>query len=247
MMIDSITQKSILETLDSCANDFTFPVLDNGYVYLAESRLTVFRSPVYWAITIEIFGFSPRAGDPDVTVYTFSNALRNRSKIDDYVSKEAYDNYLANNKFNEFSSFWPIGGENWIDPEDSELCMEKGEYELRNKKCALPGNLEYETAGIKLEEDRPAVFEFCRYLAHHEKELVLATEEELMHHVPVDCDVKLQLSDWCHPDITGSELPSSKETFQLIASLIETDKLSSYSSIEAPNTHWSNWPDSGTL
>jgi len=29
--------KNILEVLDSCAEEFSFPVLDNGYVYLAEN------------------------------------------------------------------------------------------------------------------------------------------------------------------------------------------------------------------
>lgn len=93
-MHNSVTRKEILEILDGCAKDFTFPVFDNGYVYLAASRLSVFRSPINWAITIEVFGFSPRAGEPDLTIYTFSNALRNRPKLDDYISEEAYRNYL---------------------------------------------------------------------------------------------------------------------------------------------------------
>jgi hypothetical protein len=54
----------ILSILDECANAFTFPMLDNGYVNLAATRLSLFRSEADWAMTIEIFGFSPRAGIP---------------------------------------------------------------------------------------------------------------------------------------------------------------------------------------
>lgn len=241
------TQKEILEILDGCAEDFTFPVLDNGYVYLAASRMSVFRSRINWAITIEVFGFSPRAGDPDITIFTFSNALRNRLKIDDYVSEEAYRNYLKNNKHNEYGSYWPLSGEGWMDPEDAENCLGTGEYELRNNIYALPNRLEYKAAEIELEESTPAVYEFCRYLAHHNRELILATPPELAHHVPSDCNMQVQLSEWCHPDISGGELPSSKETFQQIARLIERDNLKAYKCQEPPNSHWHNWPDSGTL
>ncbi|ARD22194.1 hypothetical protein SJ2017_1891 [Shewanella japonica] len=47
----------ILEVLDACAEEFTFPVLDNGYVYLAATRMSAYRSDDEWAIVIEVFGF----------------------------------------------------------------------------------------------------------------------------------------------------------------------------------------------
>jgi hypothetical protein len=52
----------ILAVLDGCFDSFTFPMLDNGYVYLAATRLSAYRSESDWAIAIEVFGFSPRAG-----------------------------------------------------------------------------------------------------------------------------------------------------------------------------------------
>jgi hypothetical protein len=48
----------ILRILDSCCDAYTFPMLDNGYVYLAATRLSLFRSPRDWAMVIEVFGFS---------------------------------------------------------------------------------------------------------------------------------------------------------------------------------------------
>lgn len=61
----------ILEALDDRPSAFYFPMLDNGYIYLAATRLSLFRSSRDWAITIEVFGYSPRAGIPDTSIYTF--------------------------------------------------------------------------------------------------------------------------------------------------------------------------------
>jgi hypothetical protein len=55
----------ILAVLDRSCNAFTFPMLDNEYVYLAATRLSLYRTAAVWAMVIEVFGFSPRAGLPD--------------------------------------------------------------------------------------------------------------------------------------------------------------------------------------
>ena len=39
--------KAILGVFDQAAEAFMFPMLDNGYVYLAASRLSVFKSDKY--------------------------------------------------------------------------------------------------------------------------------------------------------------------------------------------------------
>ena len=74
-----ITSEQILNILDRCCDDFTFPILDNGYVYLAATRMSLFRSDVDWALVIEIFGFSPRTGLPDISIHTFASRLWNRN------------------------------------------------------------------------------------------------------------------------------------------------------------------------
>jgi len=35
--------EEILSILDDCCDAFTFPMLDNGYVYLAATRLSLYR------------------------------------------------------------------------------------------------------------------------------------------------------------------------------------------------------------
>jgi hypothetical protein len=99
--------KQILKILDDCWKAFTFPAMDNGYVYLAASRLTLFRSEMEWAIVIEVFGFSPRARLPDTSVYTFGSSLNNRKTPEQYVNRKAHENYLKNNPNNEFYSAYP--------------------------------------------------------------------------------------------------------------------------------------------
>jgi hypothetical protein len=115
------TRKDILSVLDRCCGSFTFPMLDNGYIYPAATRLSLYRSNIDWAIVIEVFGFSPRAGLPDTTVYTFGSRLHNRDTPEQYLTREAYDNYLRNNPNNESQSVFPIDEGPWQDPDDSEV------------------------------------------------------------------------------------------------------------------------------
>jgi hypothetical protein len=42
--------EDILSILDQCSADFTFPMLDNGYVYLAATRLSLHRSDADWGL-----------------------------------------------------------------------------------------------------------------------------------------------------------------------------------------------------
>ncbi len=71
---------------------FTFPMLDNGYVYLAATRLSVFRSPEDWALVIEVFGFSPRGGTPDTHIHTYASRLHDRDPPGNYVTLAAHEN-----------------------------------------------------------------------------------------------------------------------------------------------------------
>ena len=54
--------EEILNQLDRCNAEYTFPMLDNGYVYLAGTKLTAYRDDECWAIVIEVIGFSYRGG-----------------------------------------------------------------------------------------------------------------------------------------------------------------------------------------
>lgn len=54
-------------------------------------------------------------------------------------------------------------------------------------------------------------------------------------------------TDGFNQDQYQNNRPSSYETWQLIARVIATGDTSLYRPTLAPNTHWKNWPDSGSL
>src|SRR3954471_4215503 len=99
-------------------------MVDNGYVYLAGTRLSLYRSAADWAMVIEVFGFSPRSGLPDTHIHTFASRHHARNPSERYASREAYENYLANNPHNESRLVYPIDEGTWQDAEDGELVAE---------------------------------------------------------------------------------------------------------------------------
>ncbi|MEH6450525.1 MAG: hypothetical protein V7765_17775 [Oleispira sp.] len=237
----------ILEALDACAEEFTFPVLDNGYVYLAATKMSVYRSDEDWAIVIEVFGFSPRSGDPDVQIYTFSSKLHDRDPSSNYVTEEAYKNYLNSNAYNESRFIYPISNNEWQDEEEMEYVKLGAKCILRESEIIIPEHAAFQYAGIELEEENPLIFEFCRLIAAKYKDQVLCTEAERRVSVSPELELVLQLDDWRHPDVSGDELPSSSEAFKLIAEMLETGNTQVYTPTEKQNTHWENWPEAGTL
>jgi len=239
----------ILAILDRCCEAFIFPMLDNGYVYLGATRLSAYRSPTDWALVIEVFGFSPRSGSPDVHVYTYSSRLHNRNTARQYVDEQAYEQYLRKNVNNESRFFSPFERDVWQDEENLELVGEGAEFVvLRNLKVPLPNIGVYEANGFELQEaPRVAVFELCRLLAISHRNLVLASVEERRSSVLPEMVEILKLDDWCHPDLLSGELPGTNECFQQIALVLSTGDNSLYQPTQTPNTHWSNWPDGGRL
>ena len=243
----AFTAKDILSVIDKSARDFQFPMLDNGNVYLATSRLSLYGSAEGWAIVIELFGFSPRAGCPDLSVTTISNKLHNRNQLSDYVSPEAYQAYLSNNPSTEMRNFWPISDNFWIDEDEPEHVIPDATFDLRGHSIAIPDRKDLEATGIELEGKRVAIFELCRFLAAEHRADVLGTEKERRVSVDPEMHRILELDDWHHPDLAAGQLPSQTKTFQKLASVLESKNAASFEVSEIPNNHWKNWPDGGRL
>jgi len=241
------TKEQILEILDQCASQFTFPALDNGYVYLAATKMSVYISKIDWAIVIEVFGFSPRSGDPDIHIYIFSNNLHNRKAPSDFVSEDAYKRYLHNNPYNESKFIFPIKNDTWQDKNNIEYVKQAGQCLLRELIISLPPIGEYKKHGIALKEGRPTTFDFCRFLASKYRDNVLSTEKERRICVAPEMRLLLQIDKWNHPDITNQDLPSRSETFVQIAEAIVTGDKKAYQTTKKSNTHWRNWSEGGTL
>ena len=220
--------RAILGALDASATGYALPMLDHGYLYLAATRMSLFRSEQHWAVVFEVFGFSPRVGVPDLSVTTIDG------EIDAPASSAV-------------QTFQPVPDGDWIDVEDPEKVAAEGRLVLRGREIPLPERGAYAAAGIDLLEARPLVFELCRYLAAMHREEVLATGAERRGNIAPDMVEVMVLDDWHHPDLAGGELPGDTETFRQLAEVLATGDASIYTAPEAGNTHWRNWPDGGRL
>ena len=230
----------ILSVLDRCCDAFTFPMLDNGYVYLATTRLSLYRTAADWAMVIEVFGFSPRSGLPDTHIHTFASTLYNRDAPEKYVKREAYDRYLANNPNNESRFVYPIDAGGWQDDQNDEILAEDArEVVVRGQRRSIPSVDEYAQRGITVENPhRVRVFELCRFLADVARDSVLATGQERRVSVLPDMTQILQLEEWRHPNVVDNDdRPSGSETFQQLAHVLATGNVGFYGPSLPPNTH----------
>ena len=240
----------ILAILDACCDASAFPMLDNGYVYLAATRLSLFRSLDDWAIVVEVFGYSPRSGLPDTHIHTFASTLHNRKGPKKYVTREAHQAYLANNPNNDSHFVFPIEAGAWIDEDELEFVAQGAPgLILRGGLVQIPGSAVFQRAGVALEfPPRVQMFELCRVLAHEAREQVLATPDERRVNVPPELQLLLTLDEWAHPDVADDAArPGGSATFQQLARVLVSGDISDYRPHETPNTHWRNWPEGGTL
>jgi hypothetical protein len=241
-------EEEILAVIDKGAEAFVFPMLDNGYVYLAGARLSLHRSAEDWALVFEIFGFSPRSEAPDVGVFSFGSRLKHGHTRADFVDESAYQRFLAVHPHDASEFFFPLDGD-WQEDDDLEWVSSTASTVIvRGREIAMPPREAYSSVGITLEDPkRVATFELCRYLAAVDREDVLATPHERRTHVQPELAEILVLDDWHHPDLVKGELPSQTAAFRSIAEVLSTGEVHAYNASEAPNTHWSNWPEGGRL
>ncbi len=235
----SFTKTDILKQLDDCADKFSFPMLDNGYVYLIDSRLTVYRDNKNWVILIEVIGCSNRGGghnDISNCLYFFGNCL-------------TFQLGMNNSNFLYFTDD-SKGGKTFLDADfQGYLNPDIKSILIKGEKIMIPKSVEfYESQGIRLEEpSKIYIWEFLRGIRQYHRESFFATEEEIRKRIPFNIPLILKLEEWYHNDLAAGEQPSEIETFQMIASVIEKGNIELYQPTKKPNTHWSNWPEGGTL
>lgn len=230
--------KEILKQLDKCAKDFTFPMLDNGYVYPIHSKLGAYRDAKRWALIIEIFGFNYRGGGHDGIsncLHIFGNCINTKPGTDNanflYITCNNSDNSTFDEEYLES-----------LNPEAKTMILQGKEININHNREF------YLNKGIELEEhDKIFVWEFMRGLEPEYNKEFEATEKEIRERLPNDLPKILELIEWNHPDCANSELPSRNETFKQIAKVLATGKADFYKPTNKPNNHWKNWPDGGTL
>jgi hypothetical protein len=228
----------ILQQLDNCAADFTFPVLDNGYVYPVTSRLVSYRDDKRWAIIIEDVGFNYRGGGHNGIqncLYVYGNCI-------DFPPGTNNDNFLTITENSNEGDPFDDETMSILNPEVNSILLHGNKIQINH----VPNY--YREKGIEL-EDPPniMIWEFLRGLLPDYRSDLLATEKELRHRVPKDIQEFIKLDEWFHPDISNSETPSQNETFQMLAISLETGDRNRFHPTKPPNTHWRNWPEGGTL
>jgi hypothetical protein len=215
------TAAEILAQLDDACREFRFADPEHPYYFGIDARMHVFRDDERWALLIELVRYSPRSGDVDDAVYTYGNCLtRGRQGVEneDFLSRI----------------------DNWDEIEDLDnpeyLRADGGPIEIRGQRMPVAAD-----AGDRLED----VF---RLLVPEHRDLLLADETELRRRIPADLPRILVLEQWWHRDPDRyDQLPSETETFQQLAEVLATGDLTRYRPSRAANTHWSNWPESGSL
>jgi hypothetical protein len=218
----SYTATEILKQLDGCAEGYTFPVLDNAYVYPADTRMTLYRDEARWAIVIEVLGFNSHMGGTegiDDALYCFGNCLRRPPGISPGDTLRLVTDGDSGPLFEK-----PDG-----------TAIRKGATDLRIRGRLFPAPPSSEG------------FELLRALVTKHRELLLAADAELQARLPPDLPRLLRLEEWNHPDIADGDLPSESPTFKLLAQVLETGDPVLYRPRRKPNTHWSNWPEGGVL
>jgi hypothetical protein len=230
--------RDILVQLDKCAEEFTFPMLDNGYTYPVESRFSGYRDDDRWALIIEVFGFHNRAGGHDGIqncVHIFGNCL-------DFEPGTNNSNFL-------YVTDNSPEGETFDQEYGDSLNLNVKTMLLRGDSIQIPRDPDF-YASRQVELEAPPeikIWEFLRGISKDHGDSFLATEEEIRARIPKDLPAIIRLNEWFHPDLADDEKPSECETFQMIARVLETGDLNEYRATKMPNNHWANWPVGGTL
>jgi hypothetical protein len=232
-----MNRKAILDQLDACAREFTFPMLDNGYVYPVDQRMHIMRSDTMWMIVIEVFGFNPRAGG----INGIQNCMHLFGSNLHRASGTANEDFLNPFDFPQVDVF--DDEYQWEVKPKLDHLMIRGQrvpVDLRPQRLAAKGIILIEPPKI----DPPALL---RSLVPEHRKLLFCTSDELKQRNHHEIPTVLVLDEWNHPDICGEELPSQSEAFQMLGTVIETGRLDEYQPTHPANTHWRNWPEGGTL
>jgi hypothetical protein len=65
----------IISQLDTAAEEYACPDLNNGYFYAVDARLHAYRDARRWALIVETVGYSPRARNLTDVLHIFGNCL----------------------------------------------------------------------------------------------------------------------------------------------------------------------------
>jgi hypothetical protein len=273
--MQTLTQDEILRCLDLKEDngfDYVFfPDFDNAYSYHVDQRLTAYGNRTRWVLVIEQVAVNPRGRGIETTLYFHGNAVvlppqpgwgdrpvKSLYLIEDGANGPVFDlgDWVADGV-----SHVRIRGEAVPVRSDKEYYRARGievqvvsDADVAAFARAVRGKVSEDLLQRRLDllRERVGVYRLetwhvARGLVPEYRELLLATEEERREGVPEDLPRLLQIDEWRHPRFTDAEVPSRTESFPRIAEVLATGDARAWRPAEKPNTHWKNWPDSGSL
>lgn len=250
--VKAMEAQEILEHIDSCQG--VLPFLSNdGRQHLADTRLTVFRSPDDWAIFVEIPHYC--TGNEDFLNWV-GGAGTCLIEGDCTRGEEFYDKSL----FEEVTDapLWKLAvkpddhWKTWIGDRARFSIMFKGE-----RHDFMPNDADYAAAGIGFRDKRtgPGSIEpgcLLRFLCHHLGHPFFASEDDLrslLHNSP-DLEVFIQTRHWQHPvyladgddEFFEEHYICNIPCFQILSRAIASGDLTEWNNQNPAmfNTHWGN-------
>jgi hypothetical protein len=233
-----IDREEILYQLDTDAENYVFPMLDNGYYYHGDQKLTIFRDQKRWAILMEVLAFNNHEYDI-IGITTIANVFGNC--LTGFNDNENFNNFASDNGVKTFL----------YDETNYVPYLNDKATSVKVRDTVLPIQFDkeyYKGKGIELEfENKVTPWEFLRGLIPEQSNLFWLTRQEISKKIPLDLPEIMTLINWHHPDLALGQKPSEMETFQQLADVIVTGDITQYNTKEIINTHWTNWPGGGAL
>ncbi len=212
--------QAILDELDQRAENHELPMMDNvNYPFLA-GRLNIYRDNHSWAIVFNTLSLEI------CSIVAIIDPVGADVKIDQLNENDAFvvvADFESNDETIAAQRVTIRGNEVNIAPE--LLAQINVLFEQSRKEDSITG--EWDAAELLIKEY---------------KEKLLPTAEEVARFFPKGLPpLFFSLDEWHHPDLAMDELPSSTETFQLIAKAICSGNVGDYASTCEPNTNRRNW------
>ena len=243
----AFSASDVLEHLDTCYQEpYRFFIdLSHGYFLNATAYLHLFADADRWAIVFETAGYGNRSLSAQVDTYCYGNCLVSlpRAGLDDQFecNMDTVDLVEQDELARVQTAF-----------ESVPLSVDS--LTVRNRKLSVPSNAaRFEESGFVVEDGHVSISDLLRYLAEATPEPFRATEAELRKHLPPDLPRLVTLDEWHHRQYYWSDgyisgdPPRSYETYPMLAEVLASRDAARYRPTLKPNTHWSNWPEAGSL
>jgi hypothetical protein len=225
--------------------------LEHGYCETAGNRIHLYADTTRWAIVFEKSGYQNRGTSAEIELNYVGNC------IDYPVDKYPERNYITNASsiiLIDPTEFERIENKVGEEMETFELIGQNiKEIKVRDKFIPFDNNYNnYEKVGIKIRDyDNPkkliAFEDLVRFLNETNPTVITATENEIKQHIPKDIPKIMTINDFHFVSAYDkTNLPSSQETYKLIAKVLLTRDTANWKPTQKANNHWTNW-ESGNL